>query len=85
MPQIEPFVLLDECLSVAGIIGAAVKSENVDWWHVVQLTAFVLTVFHVVSACKYLAGWILLLEFRWHEVQLTVLLCCCFEVWHEVQ
>ncbi len=66
LPQILPFVVFAECLSVAGIIGAFVNPENEDWWQVVQLTAFVFAVSHVVSACRYLAGCILLLVFRWH-------------------
>ncbi len=42
-----------------------------------QLTALVFTVFQVLLMFwRYLTGWMLLLVFRWHDVQATVPLCC---------
>ena len=70
-----PFDVLDECLSVDGIIAALEKlEESMDWWQSVQLTAFVLVVSQPLPV-RYLTGWMLLLVLRWHCVQFTELLC----------
>jgi hypothetical protein len=73
--QIEPLLMLDECFSVAGMMGA--PDQNVVFrWQLVQLTALVFEVFHVLLMRRYRTGWMLRLELRWHNVQARVPLCC---------